>query len=61
MSIFSAILDKLGFGHKTDTTAAATPVPDGPRLADTGLDVRLSLGFGLALMAGGAALRLRLR
>ena len=26
MSIFSAILDKLGFGHKTDTTAAATPV-----------------------------------
>ena len=29
MSIFSAILDKLGFGHKTDTTAAATPVSVG--------------------------------
>ena len=35
MSIFSAILDKLGFGHKTDTTAAATPVSVGASPAAT--------------------------
>jgi len=41
--------------------AAPAAAPAGPELADTGLDVRIVLVAGLALMAGGAALRLRLR
>jgi len=41
--------------------AEAAAVSAKPQLADTGLDVRAALLIGVALMAGGAALRLRLR